>query len=87
MFVFRRATVFCLEYRLSKHKMTRYSKNFGGLARWPALATPFFSSVQYISASRQSQNTLSGIQGQEATAVADIYVTAPTISRKTTKYK
>ena len=26
----------------------------------------------------QAQNTLSGIQGQEATAVAVIYVTAPT---------
>ena len=35
----------------------------------------------------QAQNTSSGIQGQEATAVAVIYVTAPTSSRKTTKYK
>jgi len=35
----------------------------------------------------QAHNTLSGIQGQEATAVAVIYVTAPTSSRKTTKHK
>jgi len=35
----------------------------------------------------QAQNTLSGIQGQEATAVAVIFVTALTSSRKTTKYK
>jgi len=28
----------------------------------------------------QAQNTFSGIQGQEATAVAVIYVTAPTIT-------
>jgi len=28
----------------------------------------------------QAQNTSSGIQGQEATAVAVIYVTAPTVS-------
>jgi len=35
----------------------------------------------------QAQNTLSGMQGQEGTAVAVIYVTAPTSSRKTTKYK
>jgi len=35
----------------------------------------------------QAQNTLSRIQGQEATAVAVIYVTAPTSSCKTTKYK
>ena len=35
----------------------------------------------------QAQNTLSGIQGQEVTAIAVIYVTAPTSSRKTTKYK
>jgi len=26
---FRRATVFCLEYRLTKHKMTTYAKSFG----------------------------------------------------------
>jgi len=32
----------------------------------------------------QAQNTLSGIQGQEATAAAVIYITAPTSSRKTT---
>jgi len=30
MFDFRRATVFCLGYRLSKHKTIRYYKNFGG---------------------------------------------------------
>jgi len=35
----------------------------------------------------QAENTSSGIQGQEATAVAVIYVTAPRSSRKTTKYK
>ena len=29
-FYFRLTTVFCLEYRLSKHKMTRYSKNLRG---------------------------------------------------------
>ena len=29
MFDFRRATVFCLGYRISKHKMTRYAKNLG----------------------------------------------------------
>jgi len=28
-FDFRRATVFCLGYRLSKHKMIRYSINLG----------------------------------------------------------
>ena len=30
MFDFRRITLFCLEKRLSKHKMTIFSKNFGG---------------------------------------------------------
>jgi len=29
MFVFRRITLFCLEKRLSKHKMTTFSKNLG----------------------------------------------------------
>jgi len=31
-FDFRRTTVFCLGCRLSKHKMTRYSKNVEGMA-------------------------------------------------------
>jgi len=31
MFGFRRITLFCLEKRLSKHKMTIFSKNLGGL--------------------------------------------------------
>jgi len=30
MFDFRRITLFCLEKRLSKHKMTIFSKNLGG---------------------------------------------------------
>jgi len=30
MFDFRRITQFCLEKRLSKHKMTTFSKNLGG---------------------------------------------------------
>jgi len=33
MFDFRRITLFCLEKRLSKHKITIFSKNFGG--SWP----------------------------------------------------
>ena len=32
MFDFRRITLFCLEKRLSKHKMTIFSKNWGGMA-------------------------------------------------------
>jgi len=35
----------------------------------------------------QAQNTLSEIQGQEATAEDVMYVTAPTSSRKRTKCK
>jgi len=38
IFDFRRITLFCLEKRLSKHKMTIFSKNLGGgvapLAPW-----------------------------------------------------
>jgi len=30
MFDYRRITLFCLEKRFSKHKMTIFSKNFGG---------------------------------------------------------
>jgi len=41
MFDFRRITLFCLEKRLSKHKMTMFSKNVGGeWPLWPPLATP-----------------------------------------------
>jgi len=34
MFNFRRITLFCLEKRLSKHKMTIFSKNLGGHGRF-----------------------------------------------------
>jgi len=37
MFDFRRITLFCLEKRFSKHKMTTFSKNFFGVM---ALSTP-----------------------------------------------
>jgi len=41
MFDFRRITLFCLEKRLSKHKMATFSKNFlGGMAPLPPLAMP-----------------------------------------------
>jgi len=41
MFDFRRITLFCLGYRLSKHKMTICSKNLGGHGTvGPTLATP-----------------------------------------------
>ena len=36
MLDFRRITLFCLEKRLSKHKMTMFSKHFGG----PSLLCP-----------------------------------------------
>jgi len=35
IFDFRRITLFCLEKRLSKHKMTIFSKNLGGMAPFP----------------------------------------------------
>jgi len=41
MFDFKLATVFCLGYRLSKHKITTYFKKlWGGMAPWSPLATP-----------------------------------------------
>ena len=42
MFDFRRTTLFCLEKRLSKHKMTICSKNLGGVAPLP---TPVYAYV------------------------------------------
>jgi len=40
MFDFERKTLFCLEKRYSKHKMTIFSKNLGGMVPLPPLATP-----------------------------------------------
>jgi len=42
MLDFRRITLFCLEKRLSKHKITTFSKNFGWChgPSGPSLATP-----------------------------------------------
>jgi len=37
---FRRITLFCLEKRLSKHKITIFSKTFGGRGPFAPLATP-----------------------------------------------
>ena len=44
-FDFKRATVFCLGHRLSKHIMTRYASNLGG---WP---TPGYAFTKYITCS------------------------------------
>jgi len=38
-FDFKRATVFCLGHRLSKHKTTRYARHFGGITVLHPLAT------------------------------------------------
>jgi len=35
-----KTTAFCLGHRFSKHKMTRYAKNLGGMSSLPPLATP-----------------------------------------------
>jgi len=43
MYDFRRITLFCLEKRLSKHKMTIFSKNVGGMVPLAPLATPMAS--------------------------------------------
>jgi len=41
MFDFRRITLFCLGYHLSKHKITVHAKNFGrGIAPWLRLCNP-----------------------------------------------
>jgi len=47
MFEFRRITLFCLEKRLSKHKMTIFSKNLGGAwPLWPPSWLRLFQAVQ-----------------------------------------
>jgi len=49
MFDFRRITLFCLEKRLSKHKITIFSKNLGGAWSFvPHLSTPMcVGALQY----------------------------------------
>jgi len=41
MFDFRRITLFCLEKRLSKHKMTIFSKNLGGHSLFGSPGYPY----------------------------------------------
>jgi len=53
MFDLRRITLFCLEKRLWKHKMTTFSKNLGGaLPLWPSLATPMWQTIIHCSHSQ-----------------------------------
>ena len=47
MFDFRRITLFCLGYRLSKHKMTICSKNLGGMAPLAHLAAAMVRRVYF----------------------------------------
>jgi len=49
MFDFRRIRLFCLEKRLTKHKMTIFSKNLGGMAPLPPLATPMSGALTFSS--------------------------------------
>jgi len=43
MFDFRRITLFCLEKRLLKHKMTIFSKNVGVMASFPTPSCAYVS--------------------------------------------
>jgi len=56
---FRLRTVFCLEYRLSKHEVTGYVKNLGGIAPWlrPCLETLIcgLSPLENVSTSAMSK--------------------------------
>jgi len=45
-FGFKRATVFCLGHRLTKHKTTRYAGNLWGA--WPPLATTTMLTIDII---------------------------------------
>ena len=57
MFDFTRATVFCLGYRLSKHKMTRYAKNLGGHGPL-ATSMVYHTAVLLRSASTENWNRI-----------------------------
>ena len=59
IFDFRRITLFCLDKRFSKHKMTIFSKNLGGLwPLWPPLgyAYAFISTPGHHKNRRQSRS-------------------------------
>ena len=83
MFDFRRITLFCLEKRLSKHKMTIFSKNLGGHGPFSpplALATPMhtllllkilcFRSMQGISSCLLLQSSRQWALGSNAAGFA-----------------
>jgi len=49
MFDFRRITLFCLDKRLTKHKMTILSKNLGGMAPFAPPGYIYGCEVYFIS--------------------------------------
>ena len=51
MFDFRRITLFCLEKRLSKHKMAIRSKNWGGMGPWLRSSQSLLSQHQQLTES------------------------------------
>jgi len=55
MFDFRQITLFCLEKRFSKHKITTFSKNFGGaMDPLTPLATSMVRGVGWFALSNES---------------------------------
>jgi len=49
MLDFRRITLFCLEKRISRHKMAIFSKTFGGpRSLWPPLDTPMIHELKTL---------------------------------------
>jgi len=51
MFDFRRATIFCLGHRFSKHKITRCAKSLGGMAPWAPPGYVYDSRKNVVNAS------------------------------------
>jgi len=58
---FRRILPFCLEKRLSKHKMTVSSKNLGGMAPFPPLATAMAPVLQHGQLTLQTDLSSCGV--------------------------
>ena len=71
---FRRIALFCLEKRLSKHKMTMFSKNFGGAwPLWPHLAAPMSGTTSGSAVARVSEAPPEISRGAPHTLLAYYY--------------
>jgi len=82
MFDFRRITLFCLAKRLSKHKMTIFSKNLrGGMAPFAPLATPMERTAENTDRYSGPRHVLRHISETRISFLEVVLITSKTCSK------